>query len=288
LSRAIAAIEHLNANQITAIVLGLLIFYIAIHPLQVPLIQLLEGYWWGLPFGAKLANRATGRFRKEWDEVQATTHETQERSEYDWNAKNIHRNASVRSRWLPRNEADLLPTALGNTLVQGETRAGERYQLDLDAALLRLTPLMEPDVFGELSDLRNQLDAAVRFCAVAGIATVISVGLLLWHGAWLFMALAMYLLTWACYRSSVAAARRFSLSLAAAVDLYHLRLYDALSLERPANLEQERERNAALSRLFNGELGDYQMAGFKFLPPKTDAAAADQGKQGTTQSSGEQ
>lgn len=136
---------------------------------------------------------------------------------------------------------------------------------------------MEPDVLGELSDLRNQLDAAVRFCAVAGIATVISVGLLLWHGAWLFMALAMYLLTWACYRSSVAAARRFSLSLAAAVDLYHLRLYDALSLERPADLEQERERNVALSRLFSGELEDYQMGGFKFLPPKTDAAAADQG-----------
>jgi hypothetical protein len=39
LSRAIAAIEHLNANQITAIVLGLLIFSIATHPLQVPLIQ---------------------------------------------------------------------------------------------------------------------------------------------------------------------------------------------------------------------------------------------------------
>ena len=89
-------------------------------------------------------------------------------------------------------QGDLLPTALGNTLRRGETRAGERYQLDLTVALPRLTPLMAPGVLAELSDLRNQLDAAARLCIAAGIATAVSVGLLIWHGPWLFLALATY------------------------------------------------------------------------------------------------
>lgn len=278
LSRALVSIEHLPVDQIVAIVLGLLIFSIATHPLQVPIIQLLEGYWWGLPFGSKLADRATNRFRAEWDETQTIIEENQERSEYDWYAKNMHRHASNRMRWLPGNEADLLPTALGNTLWRGETVAGQRYRLDLDFVLPRLTPLMDSDVLAELSDLRNQLDAAARLCAAGGIATAVSVGMLLWHGAWLFMALAMYVLTWACYRSAIAAAQRFSVSLAAAVDLYHLKLYDALSLQRPPNLARERTSNALLSKLFSGELRDDEMDGFEYLPPTADEPTADQGK----------
>ena len=112
------------------------------------------------------------------------------------------------------------------------------------------------------------------------MATAVSVGLLLRYGPWLFLALAMYMLTWACYRSSVAAARRLSLSLAAAIDLYHLKLYDALSLERPADLEQERKLNTALSRLFSGRLADDELTDFKFLPPQPDTSVADQGKPG--------
>jgi hypothetical protein len=136
--------------------------------------------------------------------------------------------------------------------------------------LPRLTPLLAPGVLAELNDLRNQLDATARMCVAAGVATVVGVGLLLWHGPWLFAALATYLLSWACYRSAVAAARRFSISLAAAVDLYHLQLFDALSLERPADMVQECERNKTLSKLFRGELEQQEMAAFRFVPPKTD------------------
>jgi hypothetical protein len=282
LSRALTTIEHLNGNQIAALVLGLLIFSVATHPLQVPLVQLLEGYWWGLPFGSRLAHWATNRFRKEWKEARKTLNRTRNAPHWDWKAKNSRRYAQFRLSWLPRGEDQLLPTDLGNTLWRGETQAGDRYRLELDVVLPRLTPLMEPDVLGDLSDLRNQLDAAVRLCMAAGVATAVSVGLLLWHGPWLFLALAMYLLSWACYRSGVAAARRFSLSLAAAIDLYHLKLYDALSLKRPVDLKQERRRNALLSKLFSGELGENEMAGFKYLPPETDTPAADQGNPGTT------
>lgn len=269
-ARALAALDHLTANRIAAVILGLLIVSVASHPLQVPLIQLLEGYWWNLPFGPKLGDRATGRFRNEWDSAQAELEAAEDPDPWDWRAKNSGRSAQFRWDWLPEEEGDLLPTALGNTLRRGETRAGERYQLDLTVALPRLTPLMAPGVLAELSDLRNQLDAAARLCVAAGIATAVSVGLLIWHGPWLFLALATYLLCWACYRSAVAAARRFSISLTAAVDLYHLQLFDALSLKRPADLVEERERNEEISKLFHGRLLEDEMAAFRYVPPKTD------------------
>ncbi|MFY9652245.1 hypothetical protein [Trebonia sp.] len=278
LARALAALDHLTANRIAAVILGLLIVSIASHPLQVPLIQLLEGYWWGLPFGLKLAYRATARYRNEWNLVQSELEAAKDPAPWDWHARNAGRSAQFRWDWLPEVEGDLLPTALGNTLRRGETRAGERYQLDLTVALPRLTPLMAPGVLAELSDLRNQLDAAARLCIAAGIATAVSVGLLIWHGPWLFLALATYLVTWACYRSAVAAARRFCISLTAAVDLCHLQLFDALSLERPADLVEERERNERLSRLFRGQLANDEMAAFRYvLPPRTDNPTAEGG-----------
>lgn len=276
-SRAITVLNHLTGHEIATIILGLLVFSVATYPLQTPLIQLLEGYWWGLPFGPKLAERATKRFRKEWDEVRNFLRDTGDPLPWDSTAENARSHAQLRMDLLPRNKNELLPTALGNALRRGEGGAGGRYGLNMEVAVPRLTPLLAPGVLGELNDLRNQLDAAARLCVAAGVATAVSVGLLFRHGPWLFLALAMYLMTWACYRSSIAAARRFSLSLAAAVDLYHLKLYDALSLERPADLEQERRRNDALSRLFNGRLGDDDLTEFKFLPPQPETPAADQG-----------
>ena len=253
-----------------------------------PLVQLLEGYWGGLPFGSRLAHRATNRFRKERNEALVTLSKTRKAHHWDWQAKNSRRYAQFRLSWLPRGEDELLPTDLGNTLWRGETQAGDRYRLELDVVLPRLTPLMEPDVLGDLSDLRNQLDAAARLCVAAGVATAVSVGLLLWHGPWLFLALAMYFLSWASYRSAVAAARRFSLSLAAAIDLYHLKLYEALSLKRPIDLKQERRCNAVLSKLFSGELAENEMAGFTYLPPEAATPAAEQGSPGTTAPPGPQ
>lgn len=125
--------------------------------------------------------------------------------------------------------------------------------MELDVALSRLTPLLSPSSLDELRDRRNQLDAAVRLCIAAGLATAVGVGLLLWHGPWLFLALVTYLLCWACYRAAVAAARGFCDSLAAAIDLHHLNLFDALQLERPANLAKEIELNKTLMMMFRGK-----------------------------------
>jgi hypothetical protein len=95
--------------------------------------------------------------------------------------------------------------------------------------------------------------------------------LLLRDGPWLFLAVSTYVLCWASYRAAVAAARGFSTNLAAAVDLYHLRLFDALSLERPAGIDDEIARNSVLTQFFHGyELTQAHKSILRYVAPKAD------------------
>lgn len=269
LMRALAAINHLTIHQIVAILVGLLIISVASHPLQIPLIQLLEGYWWRLPLGPWLADHATQRFRNELARVNRELDRNVDPNDMDWATKNSMRLAQGRKNWLPDRVEDLLPTALGNTMQTGEVTAGKRYGLDLNLALPRIIPSMSSDMLAELSDRRNQLDAEVRLCVASGIASLITVGLLIWDGPWLFLVLAPYLLCWASYRAAVAAARGFCTTLSAAVDLHHLQLYDALSLERPTNISEEKTRNETLTKLFRGHyLGPRDRDVLQYLSPR--------------------
>src|SRR5580692_7887176 len=59
---ALAAIDHLTGYRVAAMLLGVIVISAATHPLQTPLVQLLEGHWWGLPFGPTMAEHATRRF----------------------------------------------------------------------------------------------------------------------------------------------------------------------------------------------------------------------------------
>jgi hypothetical protein len=268
-AEALKALDDLTLNRIIAVILGVLIVSVASHPLQLPLIQLLEGYYWPGRFGVALADRATERFRR--DQKKALCDLPQEDGpSTDWTASYVSRAAQARLNSLPENMEDLLPTALGNALWRGETSAGQPYGLELLAAWPRLVPFLPSDVLAEINDRRNQLDAAVRLCVVSGIATAASVGLLLRDGPWLFLALGSYLLCWACYRASIAASSGYSISLAAAVDLYHLRLFDGLALERPTNLAEEIRRNEVLMKVFQREaLRKSEMSMFQYIADKS-------------------
>jgi len=199
-----------------------------------------------------MAEHATQRFQAEWKRVSDELDDSDDPENLERPKRNSLSRARVRKDWLPADDDDLRPTDLGNTLWAGETMAGRRYGLDLRVALPRMLPLMSPIVIAELSERRNQLDASVRFSVASGAATAVSIGLLLRDGPWLFLALGTYLLCWASYRAAVAAARGFSTALATAVDLYHLQLFDALSLERPAGLMEEIDRNDVLGDFFRG------------------------------------
>jgi hypothetical protein len=249
LSRAIKILDGLTIRQIVVIVLGLLVVSVATHPLQIPLIQFLEGHWQRIPLGSKAARYCTERFRAENRQAVIVLSERGELS-----VKSAQKIVDIkdRLRWLPLDEKDFLPTELGNTLFVGETRAGDRYGLELDVAMARLYPLLSSGASDELGDKRDQMDAAARLCIAAGLAAAATIGLLIERGPWLFLALAPYLLAWISYRAAVAGARTFSNSLAAAVDMHHLELFDALHLQRPVNLAHELEINKVVVKLFRG------------------------------------
>lgn len=247
LDRAIAALHGLTWPEIVLIAVGLLALSVATHPLQTPLIQLVEGYWARLPMGQALATRATRRLAKDLRTARETLQFASEQSTPRALA-DLQRHLD----WLPVDEQELVPTSLGNTLRVGEIRAGSRYGLQPDVALARLTPLLDPVSLAELNDRRSQLDATVRLCVVFGLATAFGVGVLVWHGTWLYLPVLTYLLCWASYTAAVAAARGFCTSLAAAIDLSHLKLFDALQLPRPTDLAAERKQNKVLDDLFRG------------------------------------
>lgn len=274
LSRALTVLNGLTIRQVVALLLGLLIISVATHPLQTPLIQLMEGYWWNLPLGPVAADHLTERFRRKLSAIRTELKNAERAKPWDWAMTQSVTNAKQSQTWLPTREQSLLPTALGNTLRRGETRAGERYGLELEFALPRLSPLLSAPSLAELRDRRNQLDAAVRLCIATGLATAIGLGLLLRSGPWLFLPLVTYLLCWACYRAAVAAARGFCGSLAAAIDLHHLQLFDALQLERPANLAEEFQLNKILTRLLRGDkLDDRTKSRLRYIAPKGKEAA---------------
>lgn len=257
-ARALNVLDKLTSHEIIALVLGVLVISVASHPLQTPLIQLIEGHWRRLPFGSALADRLTERFRVQLRQAQHFLAEVTDPEDRDWETSQAANEAQYRQDWLPERAEELLPTALGNTLQTGEVKAGERYGLQLGEALPRLNPLLSPSSLAELRDRRNQLDAVARLCVASGLATAVGIGLLIRYGPWLFVPVGTYLLCWFCYQAAIAAARGFSTSLAAAVDLHHLQLFDAMQLPRPTNLAEERSRNETLSKLFRDE----------FLSPK--------------------
>ena len=276
-AHALKALDDLTLNRIVAVILGVLVVSVASHPLQLPLIQLLEGYYWPGKLGVTLADRATERFRQDQQNALRDLPRG-DGPTANWAVNYVSRAAQARLNSLPEHTEDLLPTALGNVLWRGETSAGQPYGLELLAAWPRLVPLLPSKVLAEINDRRNQLDAAVRLCVCSGIATAASVCLLLRDGPWLFLALGTYLLCWACYHAAIAASRGYSISLASAVDLYHLRLFDGLTLERPANLKEEIQRNEVLMKMFQREaLSNKDKKMFQYIAEKrgrpTDPAA---------------
>jgi hypothetical protein len=254
LSQARDVLGALSIADAIGIASLLIIAAVALHPIQYPLIQLLEGYWHPLPWGPILSEAAARRYERKYFALRAAERQADPSTRTGFAMASA---ATAGLLWLPDDEVKLLPTSLGNTLRAGEERAGARYGLDISLVIPRLVPLIAPDIRERLADRRNQLDAAARLCVANLVAVVVSVGLLLPTGDWLYVPLLLFAVAWACYRASVAAAQGYCVEMAAAVDLYHRQLWHALALQPPLNLKQERDRAEIINAYLRGEeIGD--------------------------------
>jgi hypothetical protein len=251
LAIADARLAHLSIGTLILLGIGVLVLTFAMHPLNYPLVQLVEGYWSDLPGGHRLrlaaAAPAAGRLR-------ALKARQDELANRDANADKLEMAEIVETvRWLPEEPAFVLPTQLGNVLRAGEERAGSRYEYRSGTIWPRLVQLLPEQMLSQVNDLRNQLDASIRLCVLGLVAVPVTVALLLRYDIWLLVPIGCYLFAWMSYRAAVAAAKRFSVMLEVAFDLHHLALWDAMSLPRPKDLRDVLEQAPVLSRMLADE-----------------------------------
>ncbi|HEY0638508.1 MAG TPA: hypothetical protein VGD67_12740 [Pseudonocardiaceae bacterium] len=228
-----------------------LIAGLALQPLELASIRLLEGYW--RPQG--LLGPA-GR-------LGCWVHERR-RSRLQWLVSYEGRgvegplasDAVTELQSYPDSMA-VLPTALGNRLRAMEERAGAPYHLDAIHAWPRLYFVLPQDALDKVNAHRNELDVTVRLSIAGAITGLISASLLIRFGWWLVLPAAFLLAAAFAYRSSLAAATNYRVAVCAAFDVHRLRLHQTMRLQMPVDSDHEQAINAVLNGYWrrNGAYG---------------------------------
>ncbi|MEU6405819.1 hypothetical protein [Streptomyces sp. NPDC046985] len=238
-------IGALGAGGAVLLLFATTVVALALHPLQLPCVRLLEGYW--PSWCGVLARRGVRR---------------QERS----------RQRLIRAAELPGGEppgptavhlaglADsalragfpqqphlLRPTRLGNALAAAEDRCGAPYGWDGPTAWPRLYAVLGGVAKETVEDRRDALDAACRVSVVSALCAAASVVLLVRASWWLLLALAPLLLSVLAYHAAVHAAIAYGQAVRVCFDLHRFDLYPALHFPLPGDSEQERRVNTELS-----------------------------------------
>ncbi len=143
-------------------------------------------------------------------------------------------------------ERDIQPTALGNVLACGASYSRVRYGIQAPLLHPRLAQVVDKDYQAKLDDARTFFDFAVLatfLCAMAGLFVAVWSA---WPPRTLSPGRALVALGWfgashLFYRVTVAGARTYALALNSAIDLFRLKLLDALAVAAPADVAAERE-----------------------------------------------
>jgi len=245
-ARLVAAARDPGGGEALLLVAGLLALALVVHPLQLTLVRLLEGYW-GDPSSARsLAAWCTARQARR---RQALVDALRWEGEGQPDAAALQRmqsSAAALLQGFPSPER-LMPTALGNVLRAAEDRPQRAYGLDGVTIWPRLFPLLPEAMRGLLADARNQMDIALRFAAVFVLAALACAALLWRHPPWAALALIALFLAWLSYRAGVQAAVGYGQLVEVAFDLHRFSLYPALHLALPDDPEAERALNAQVS-----------------------------------------
>jgi hypothetical protein len=282
-----ATLEGLQSGpSLVLLVIVVLVVTLILQPLQIGVVQLLEGYWATTP--DRRARSAVSR------KAVAIGVELQRRR-LSWLEASQDSDDELPPLELARLQDEvasypepplLMPTRLGNVLKAGEQRAGGRYGLDADVAFPHVYPLLRPSHQTAWDDLTNQLDSAAHLVLTFVLATLVSAVLLLphgWDGWWLVLPVVFAGLAWLSYRSAIAAAHYQTKLLAAAFDLHRFELLRAMRMRLPNDPHEEFELNQQLTAILTAEAADrasYIEAGLELEPldgyvhPESEAAAA--------------
>ena len=154
----------------------------------------------------------------------------------------------------PLEQADVLPTRLGNAIRAYESYADSRYGLAGATVWPRIELLLSGDERALIADARTEVSffLNVAVCSLLVAAWVAIEAMFLPAGQlwWLVPdAVAAVLLFTVCRLGAVTATFRAGAPIRAAVDLHRLELYDRLGVRRPTGPVDERHVAAAVNAL---------------------------------------
>lgn len=216
----IRALTELGLGGTFALILGALALGAVLHPLQVPLVQLLEGYWGTGPVWSALRDNRTRVQIQRRDKMAG---------------------ADRLDSLYPELDEDFMPTRLGNVLRAAEKTAGGTIGLDIITFaphLMMVAPRAQVDY---VNDQRTSLDLAIRTCLICLLGFLAALFYLWPHRLWLLVALIPLGLSWLCYRGAVVTAEEYGAALRMLLDLNRFALYERMGLPFPVTTDTERE-----------------------------------------------
>jgi hypothetical protein len=250
LGKLVNRLSEVGVVHIIVLSLATILASLILHPFQLSLVRILEGYAWETSrLGDALSAIGIKLQRRRLEQLQNLAYRTARTPE----ARRMQRLALSRLTTFPADPERLLPTRLGNALRAAEDRAGQRYGLDTNAMMPRLYPFLSTTLTEALTGQRNQLDVAVRLCTVLVLGTGISAVLLLGDDWWMTVPLATGLLAWIAYRAAVQAAVSYGRLLYVAFDLHRFDMLRGLHYRLP-DRDSELTFNQALSRFLRGDI----------------------------------
>jgi hypothetical protein len=254
-----------GVNVFIASVIFLLVFSVSLvlHPFQLLLVRILEGYWEDIPVLRQL--RYVGI-------------EINRRRRWELNVAKNRKDLGLRS-YPPKTE-DLLPTRLGNVLRSAERQAGEQYGFSNVVEMLpRIYPSISPFLAENIGDARDDLDVACRMCAVLWVIALVAGGTLIADGAvaasawaWLVLPLAAAVSGVFSYRAAVRCAEDYGRILYYVFDLHRRDFIRALGYVPPERPDDEKRLIADITRWLVERDSDVAPANYREKPPADSAA----------------
>jgi hypothetical protein len=240
--------SNLGAGPLVLVVVAVGLVALLLHPLQLPLVRLLEGGWpaWlGSGRARRRQLRRKGRLREAAGKLPQPPAVATEGEVCEAGIAGT----LLRARY-PLPDHLVRPTALGNALAAMEDTAGRPYGLDAVVAWPRLYPLLGDRAKAIVDDRRDTMDGLARMSASAAFAAVAAAGLLWRAGWWELLVLVPVLVAALAYHGAVTAARAYGEAVHLCFDLHRFDLYRAQHLELPRDIDGERRLGAALSDLW--------------------------------------
>ncbi len=223
-------LRGINLFVASLLFLAVLSAALVLHPFQLLLVRILEGYWEQVPFLRSVRFIGVEINRRRRMKLLTITSDT-----------------ALLARLYPEHMSELLPTRLGNVLRAAERRAGRRHGFTRPAEMLpRVYPYISAPLAEAFADARDELDIACRMCVVlwalallSGVVFIADGGALATDGALLAVPAVAAFLGAVSYRGAVRAGEAYGRFLFYVFDLHRRDLIRALGYEPPRNPKAE-------------------------------------------------